>query len=150
MQPVDSYQKIDRAQKYALLFIVLTFATLFFLEMFKNEQVHALNYILIGLAINMFYVVLLSLSEHIGFDGAYGVATIVITTMIGWHSRNILIQRSLWRTVAGTLLTLYGFMYVLLHLQDFALVVGTAGLLTVLAALMKATGRVTAPKSNSQ
>lgn len=143
LYPVDSYQKSDRAHKYALLFIAMAFVSLFFVEILRHERVHTLNYILIGLAICLFYVLLLSVSEHLGFDLAYAIATLATTFLITWHSGNIFVQRRLSRFVGGVLVLLYGFMYILLQLQDFALLVGTMGLFVILAAVMAAASRIT-------
>lgn len=144
MQPVDGYAKSDRAHKYAILIIAMTFVTLLFIEMLKKEHVHALNYILTGLAVCLFYVLLLSLSEHVGFDLAYLVAATATTALVTWHARNILTRASLCRAVGATLTGLYAFMFVLLQLQDFALLVGAAGLFAMLAGVMAAASRITA------
>jgi inner membrane protein len=143
IQPVDDYQKSDRAHKYAILFIAVTFVTLFFIEMLKNERVHILNYILMGLAICLFYVILLSVSEHLGFDKAYLLAAVTITGMISWHVRNILSQRTLCRAVGGALATVYTYMYVLLQMKDFALLFGCLGLVLLLGITMAASSRIT-------
>lgn len=143
LQPVDGYQKSDRAHKYALLLIALTFVTFFFIEMLRDERVHALNYVLCGLAICLFYVLLLSLSEHVGFDAAYAIATLATTALVTWHARNVFARRSLCRAVGGTLALLYGALFALIQLKDYALLFGSLGLFAILAAVMWLSSRVT-------
>ena len=103
---------------------------------------HGTPHILIGLAICLFYAILLSLSEHVGFDLAYGIATLATTTLTTWHASNILVQRGLCRAVGSVLFVLYALMYFLLQLQDFALLFGSLGLFVMLGALMAASSRI--------
>lgn len=90
IQPVDEYAKIFRSAKYALLVIALTFMVFFFIEIINKQQVHPMQYILVGLAISIFYVLLLSLSEHIGFNNAYLISSLATIGLIGTYSTTIL------------------------------------------------------------
>lgn len=140
--PVDEYSKIYRSTNYALLFIIITFMTFFFIEVLSSRRVHPVQYILIGAAIILFYVLLLSISEHKHFDFAYWVAAVVITTLITAYSAAVLRNAKLTALVAGTLITLYVYFYSLLQLQDFALLIGSIGLLIILAIIMYLTRNI--------
>jgi inner membrane protein len=142
LSPVDAYRSTDRALKYQLLFLALT-ATLFFLfELLAGQRVHPIQYLLTGLALCLFYLLLLSLAEHIGFSYAYWVAAGAITSLVGIYGSFVLGRRMRGLALAALLATLYEFLFVLLQLQDYALLAGALGLLVVLAAIMLLTRRV--------
>lgn len=136
MQPVDEYSKNTRSAKYALLVISLTFLMFFFFEVINKQSVHPMHYILIGLAISIFYILLLSLSEHLGFNIAYMISTWAIVGLIGTYSTTIVKSKYLVLTLSGILLSIFGFIFIILQLEDFALLAGSIGLLLVLAAVM--------------
>ena len=140
--PVDEYKKIYRSTEYAILFVIITFLTFFFIEVLNRQRVHPIQYILIGAAILLFYVLLLSISEHQYFDFAYWISALAITTLITGYSYAILRHRKLTLLVGGVLLILYVFFYSLLQLQDFALLIGSLGLLLILATIMYLTRNV--------
>jgi inner membrane protein len=141
-EPVDVYQQSERAVKYALLFIVLTFLVFFMWELFRIALLHPMQYVFVGFALCIFFLLLLSLSEHVGFDVAYGASAGVTTMLIGGYAGAVL---SGWRpggSVALALLVLYGFLYLLLRLEDYALLAGSIGLFLVLASVMYLTRRM--------
>ncbi|HHL2822617.1 TPA: cell envelope integrity protein CreD [Citrobacter murliniae] len=134
--PADQYQLTDRATKYASLLIVLTFMSFFVLECMSNLRLHPMQYLLVGLSLVMFYLLLLALSEHIGFTAAWIIASMVGALMNGVYLQAILQgwRNSMLFTVA--LLSLDGVMWVLLRSQDSALLLGTGVLLLALCGIM--------------
>lgn len=130
--PADQYQLTDRATKYAILLIVLTFMSFFVLESMTNLRLHPMQYLLVGLSLVMFYLLLLALSEHIGFTAAWITASLVGALMNGVYLQAILQgwRNSILFTVA--LLGLDGVMWVLLRSQDSSLLLGTGVLLFAL------------------
>lgn len=134
--PADQYQLTDRATKYAILLIVLTFMSFFVLESMTNLRLHPMQYLLVGLSLVMFYLLLLALSEHIGFTAAWMTASLVGALMNGVYLQAILQgwRNSILFTVA--LLGLDGVMWVLLRSQDSALLLGTGVLLLALCGVM--------------
>jgi inner membrane protein len=141
-QPVDIYQQSERAVKYALLFIVLTFLVFFLWELFRFALLHPMQYVFVGFALCVFYLLLLSLSEHIGFDVAYGASAGVTTILISGYAGAVLNGWRQGSSVATALLVLYGFLYLLLRLEDYALLAGSIGLFLVLAGVMYLTRRM--------
>ncbi|EKE77523.1 cell envelope integrity protein CreD [Gallaecimonas xiamenensis] len=138
----DSYQQAMRISKYAILVIALTFMTFFFVEALLNSRVHPLQYLLVGLALGIFYILLLAFSEHTGFGIAYLLASIATIGLIGSYSLAVLRSRKLAALVAGVLALLYGYIYVILQLEDLALLMGALGLFAVLALVMYLTRRL--------
>lgn len=134
--PVDEYMKTYRSTNFAVLFIFITFLTFFFIEVLNRRRVHPVQYLLIGAAIILFYVLLLSISEHLLFDAAYWISCAAIVTLITGYSWFILRNGKLTGMVAAILIVLYIFFYSLLQLQDYALLFGAIGLLLILAAIM--------------
>ncbi|MDY7096064.1 MAG: cell envelope integrity protein CreD [Acidobacteriota bacterium] len=140
--PADAYQQTERSVKYAVLFIVLTFGTFFLLELLSPVRLHAVQYLLIGFAQSLFYVLLLALAEHLGFGPAYALAAAATVGLIAVYSHSILAGRRPALAVFGCLGLLYGYLYILLQLEDYALLVGALGLFAALAALMLATRKL--------
>ena len=140
--PVDTYLKVTRALKYGILFLLLPFGTLFLLEVFSRRRLHPLHYLLVGLANCVFYLLLLSLSEHIAFNAAYAVASVASGGLITLYT--IAVMKSLWEGIAilPVLAAGYGFLAVVLRSEDFALLVGALGLFLILAAVMMLTRKV--------
>jgi inner membrane protein len=138
----DVYQKSIRISKYAIMFIVFTFAAFFFAEIINKNRVHPIQYILIGLAVILFYVLLLSLSEHIAFDIAYLVSALAITLIITGYSRGIIKNTHFTMTVGGILVILYAYLYIVLQLEDYALLMGSIGLFLVLSTIMYITRKI--------
>ncbi len=136
VQPVFLYSLNDRAVKYAVLFITLTFVTLLVFELVSDARVHYVQYVLIGAALTMFYLLLLAFSEHIGFGAAYAIAASTVVAMITTYTAAALGR---WRraVVIGSMQTVtYAVLYVILQLEDYALITGTIALLVALGALM--------------
>ncbi|MDH3976041.1 MAG: cell envelope integrity protein CreD [Deltaproteobacteria bacterium] len=138
----DVYQKSERMMKYAVMFIVLTFTAFFFSEVMNKKRIHPIQYLLIGFAITIFYILLVSISEHINFDRAYFIASVAVIGLITSYSLGILKSRVLASTVFGVLAALYTYLYILLQLEDYALVMGSIGLFIVLSAVMYMTRKI--------
>ncbi|GAB2611027.1 cell envelope integrity protein CreD [Novilysobacter erysipheiresistens] len=142
IDPVDVYSKTDRATKYGLLFVLLTFIGFFIFELTKSLPIHPIQYGLVGLALAMFFLLLLSLSEHFPFGWSYLGAGIACIGLITFYLSAVL--RSVMRALgfAAMLSTLYAALYGLLVSEDNALVLGAGLLFVVLAALMVVTRKV--------
>ena len=138
----DIYQKSIRISRYALMFIVFTFSAFFLSEIINKKRVHPIQYILIGLAIILFYVLLLSISEHLNFDFAYILSAVAITTIITSYSGSILKNNRFTLTVCGILIILYTYLYIVIQLEDYALIMGSIGLLIVLTTVMYITRKI--------
>lgn len=140
--PIDEYQKTTRSAKYAVMFICLTFLTLFFTEILSKKLIHPIQYLLIGFGVVLFYVLLLSISEHLKFDVAYLIAAISILALISFYSWSMLRNAKLAAVVSSVVAVLYLFFYSLLQLEQYALLFGSIGLLFILAAVMYLTRNV--------
>ena len=136
LMPLDQYQKNERSVKYAIMFICLTFLLFFFVEILNTTRIHPLQYLLVGLSICVFYLLLLSFSEQIGFNTAYFIASAAVILLITIYSKSVLKNNFLTAVMFGTLVGLYGFLYSLLQLQDYALLMGSVGLFVILAVVM--------------
>ncbi len=136
IQPVDQYQQNMRSAKYALLIISLSFLAFFFFEIMYRKKVHPVQYTFIGLSLSIFYYLLLSICEHLGFDIAYMIATTSVIALILAYSKSILQNgKSIW--ILGVILILiYSYIFVLLQLEEFALIAGSIGLFCILALVM--------------
>jgi inner membrane protein len=142
LQPVDIYHQTDRAVKYAALFIVLTFVIAFLWEVTGGVLVHPVQYLFVGFAMCIFYLLLLSLAEHVGFDRAYFVAATATVGLLSWYWTWILRGVARAAVMCLALITLYSFLYLLLRLEDYALLAGSLGLFAMLALVMFLTRRV--------
>ena len=140
--PADIYQQSTRTAKYAILFIGFTFSAFFIAEVLNRRKVHPVQYLLIGVALVLFYVLLISISEHLTFALAYLIATAVTIALIAFYAVSVLRSRRLGMVVAAILAGLYGYMYVLLNLEDYSLLMGGIGLCAVLAAIMYLTRKI--------
>ncbi len=136
IEPLDHYHKVERSVKYALFFIGLTFLTFFFVEVLTRRMVHPLQYLLVGFALSVFYTLLLSISEHLGFDAAYGIAAVMTVGLITAYAAGFLKSGRLTAAMGTILTTLYTFIYVIIYQQDYALLMGSLGLFGVLALVM--------------
>ena len=134
--PVLQYQQTTRTVKYAYLFIFLTFATVFFVEHRRQTPIHPVQYLLIGVALLVFYTLLLSFSEHIPFLWSYMISMLMTITLITGYLAGILKIRKTALMVGALLLALYIFIYVLLQLETYALLFGSIGIFVILAVLM--------------
>ena len=142
IDPVDQYLKTDRAIKYGFLFIALTFAGFFLFEMLKGLAVHPIQYSLVGAALALFYLLLLSFSEHIGFAAAYALSSTASVSLIGFYVSGILGSARRGLGFGGMLALLYGVLYGLLSADDYALLMGSILLFGLLAAVMVITREV--------
>lgn len=135
-EPVTLYSKISRSTKYGILFIALTFITFLIFELTTKTRPHFVQYILVGLAMSLFYLILLSLAEHIAFLHAYIAASATTIILISAYAFAILKSKARAFLFFMLLVGLYAVLYTLLHLEDFALLTGTALLLVVTTVLM--------------
>jgi inner membrane protein len=136
LQPTDGYAKTQRSVKYAIMIIALTFTIFFFVEIFQKRRVHPLQYILVGIALCVFYTLLLSISEYIGFNGAYAIASLATVSLIGLYVLGIFKKLQIAAGFATALGALYTYIFVLIQLQDYALLFGSVGLFVILAVIM--------------
>jgi inner membrane protein len=142
VQPVDVYQQSERAVKYAALVIVLTLAVAFIREITSRMAVHPVQYLFVGFGLCLFYLLLVSLAEHIAFAAAYAIASAAVVSLLSWYWTGALRSVREGRTLAVALTGLYGYLYLLLRLEDFALLAGATGLFVMLAALMAMTRHI--------
>ncbi len=134
--PVDHYQKSMRSAKYAIMFILLTFLVFLFTEILNGFKIHPVQYLLVGLALIIFYTLLLSISEQVGFTYAYLISSGAIILLISLYSKTIFKENRLMALLAGILIILYGFLFVILRSEDYALLIGSIGLFIVLCVIM--------------
>jgi inner membrane protein len=134
--PVEQYQQSLRSAKYAILIILLTFTVIFFTEIMEKTRIHALQYLLVGLALCLFYSLLLSMSEHIGFSPAYGVASLLTIVLVGGYMLGIIKKKKPAIIMTGLLAILYIYIFILIQLETFALLAGSLGLFVILALVM--------------
>lgn len=134
--PVDVYLKSMRAVKYAILIIGLSFLLFYFIELLRHHSIHPLQYILIGVALCIFYTLLISLAEQLGFNMAYCIATVLTLGLVTTYTASVLPRTGTALAVGATLLTLYGFIYVIIQSEDQALLMGSLGLFIILAIVM--------------
>jgi len=140
--PVDVYQKSMRVAKYAILFIVLTYLVFFFVEILNNVLIHPIQYILVGIALILFYILMLSFSEQMYFDTAYILAAVMTISLVFLYCRSILKSWGLAAMTASILGILYGFIFIIIQMQDYALLFGSLGVFLILAVTMYFSRRV--------
>lgn len=136
IQPADNYAKTLRSVKYAILFIGLTFGFFYLLEIMLGRRVHPVQYVLVGLALVVFYTLLLSLGEILTFNIAYLIATSATVTLIGLYAKQMFGTWKNGLSIAGFLAGLYTFIYILIQLEDTALLAGSVGLFVLVAVAM--------------
>jgi len=141
-QPADLYQQNERAGKYGVLFIALTFVAFFLFEVLKKLRVHPVQYLLIGIALSTFYVVLLALSEQIGFALAYLAAAVAVVALVGGYAAAVLRTRRAGLVLGGAMALVYALLYGLIVSEQYSLLMGALALLALVAALMYLTRRV--------
>ena len=138
LMPVDRYQKTERAIKYAVLVIILTFIGVLFAETMMRRKIYVFQYLLIGLALILFYSLLLALSEHMTFGLSYLVAAVMTVGLVGGYMAGVLRSVKVGSAIAALLVIIYGYIFVLLNLETYALLAGSIGLFIALAAIMYA------------
>ncbi len=142
IQPVDIYVQTERAVKYAVIFIVMTFVIAFLWEITGGVLVHPIQYLFVGFTMCVFYLLLLSLAEHRGFDLAYLIAASATIALLAWYWSWVLGGRKQGFLMGAALTGLYGYLYLLLRLEDYALLAGSIGLFLMLALVMFLTRRI--------
>ena len=141
-QPVDNYQKVERALKYAVLIIGLTLLTVFLIELATARAAHPVQYVLVGLAQCTFFLLVLALSEHVTFALAYLAASVAtVGLLVAYVGSALGAGRMTW-VAAAALVTLYGLLYLLLQSRDYALLIGALAAFATLGGMMMATRRV--------
>jgi inner membrane protein len=134
--PVDNYQKSYRSIRYAILFILFTFLVFFFIEVMNKVFIHPIQYILVGVALIVFYTLLLSISEHLKYNIAFIVSALATLLLIAGYVKAILKSTKLTMLIAGILTVLYSFIFVIIQLQDYALLIGSIGIFIILGLVM--------------
>jgi len=139
---IDDYKKSQRSAKYSVMTIALTFLVFFLVEVINKKRIHPFQYILVGLALCLFYILLVSISEHSNFDLAYAISSFGIVGMISFYALYIIKARKLVMILVLTLIGIYGFVYVTLQLADYSLLIGSIGLLIILGLTMFFTRKI--------
>ncbi|CAM1374255.1 cell envelope integrity protein CreD [Tenacibaculum xiamenense] len=142
MIPVDEYQKSERSAKYGFLVIGLTFLVFFLIQTMSKILIHPFQYLMIGIALVMFYTLLISISEHSSFFLAYIVASIAVILLITLYSKSIFENYKFPILVGTSLTVLYLFIYIIIQLESYALLVGSVGLFMILATVMFASRKI--------
>lgn len=147
---LDDYQKSIRSAKYAVMTIALTFLIFFLVEVMNRRKIHPFQYALVGLALCLFYILLVSISEHLSFNLAYIISTFSIVTMISLYSLSVFKEFKLSTILVATLVGIYGFIFVTLQLVDYALLLGSIGITIILGLTMYFTRNINWYGSNIQ
>jgi inner membrane protein len=134
--PVDQYQKSMRTAKYSKLIILLTFIALFMVEILRKVRIHPFQYILVGAALIIYYSLLLSFSEHIGYNLAYLIATVATTILVSMYSLTFLSSKKLILIFSSLMSFFYTFIFVIIQLQDYSLLLGSIGLFLIIGLIM--------------
>ena len=137
--PVDFYQLVSRAAKYAMMFLATAFMAVFLLEMRSTRQVHPVQYLFVGLTMIFFYVLLLSLAEQIGFLWAYLIAALATGGMLSLYVARVQGSVNKGLVMAGVFFVLYGLLYLILQMEDYALLAGAIAGFVMLAVVMFST-----------
>ena len=140
--PVEQYQQTTRSIKYAYLIILLTFAVVFFIEIRRQTPVHSIQYALVGIALMLFYTLLLSFAEHLTFFVSYLIASVMTIGLITLFMRALLKNTRAALLIGGLLAVLYVFIYVIMQLESYALLVGSLGVFVILAVAMYASQKI--------
>jgi len=142
IDPVNGYLLSERAVKYGLLFIVLTFVSVALVEVMRRLRVHPIQYLLVGCALTVFFLLLLSLGEHLPFGTAYAIAGVACTALLAFYGAHVLGGLRPGLAFGGGIALLYAALYALLQMEQTALVLGSMLMFAVLAAVMVATRRI--------
>lgn len=142
LTPADAYRQTERSLKYQILFLGLTFLTVWLFEATGGARLHPIQYLFLGAAMCLFYLLELALAEQIGFAPAYGAAAALVVGLIFFYAGSVLDSRRRAVAVTGIAAGLYAYLYALLQIQDYALLAGALGLFLILAAVMYATRNV--------
>lgn len=139
---IDTYQQSLRSVKYAVLIIGLTFLLFYFIELLQRQAVHPLQYMLIGLALCVFYTLLIAISEQLNFALAYLIASVMTIGLITFYVASVFKRVGTVLTTSGVLVILYGFLYVIIRSEDQSLLMGSLGLFVILAIVMYLSRRI--------
>lgn len=140
--PVDTYDRVERALKYGILFIAAAFGAALFLELMSASRIHAVQYVFVGIAMVLFYVMLLSLSEHVDFARAYAIAAGLTGLMLAIYAGKVLHSFRLGLAMALLYAVLYGVLYLILQMEDYALLAGSISAFVILTLVMFTTLKV--------
>jgi inner membrane protein len=139
---LDAYRYVERSIKYGVLFLVLVFTTFFLFEVTARQKIHPFQYLMVGAALCLFYLLLLSISEFIGFGLAYLVAAAASTILITWYCRFFLGGGARTLMIGAGLAGVYTFLYITLRQQDYALLMGAIALFILLSVVMYVTRKI--------
>ncbi|KAB2814628.1 cell envelope integrity protein CreD [Phaeocystidibacter luteus] len=142
MKPVDHYTMSERSAKYGILIISLTFIAFLLIQLVVNLKVHTIQYLMVGFGLVLFYLLLVAFSERIGFSPAYLIASIMTTALITWYAHSIYKKRNPTIALGSTLVLTYGFLFVVMQLEDVALLIGALILFIALGVLMYFTRKI--------
>ncbi|MBC8173335.1 MAG: cell envelope integrity protein CreD [Chitinophagales bacterium] len=142
IKPANDYQQSMRSVKYAILILALTFLVFFLVEILNGRRIHPFQYILVGLALCLFYILLVSFSEQLDFGIAYIISAGAIVLMITLYSLSIFKSTKLSALLSVILIALYSFLYIILQVSDYALIIGSIGLTIILALTMFFTRKI--------
>ncbi|MEO0505068.1 MAG: cell envelope integrity protein CreD [Bacteroidota bacterium] len=140
--PIDDYQKTERTSKYGLMIIGLTLLVFLLIQISSKIAIHPFQYLMIGLALVMFYTLLISISEHQNYLNAYLISGAAVVTLITVYSKSILKNAKFTMLILGSMFSLYSFIFVIIQLEDYALLVGSIGLFLILALIMFASRKI--------
>ncbi|AMR31393.1 hypothetical protein A0256_08120 [Mucilaginibacter sp. PAMC 26640] len=134
--PIDEYRKIMRTTKYSTLIILLTFVALFLTELVRKQNIHLINYTLIGAAMIVYYILLLSFAEKIGYNYAYLLSSTATIGLISFFTASLLNNKPAAALFAFILTLFYGFIFIIIQLEEYSLMVGAIALFVIVATLM--------------
>lgn len=134
--PADQYQKSTRTAKYGILIILLAFTALFLVELTTKTSIHPFQYILIGAALIIYYTLLLSFSEQVGYNAAYAVASVATTLLVTLYATTFLKSKSVVFLFSFLMISFYTFIFIIIQAEDFSLLIGSIGLFIIMGLLM--------------
>ena len=141
-EAVPTYLMVSRAAKYGVLFMALSYLTLFLFETLSRARIHLVQYGLVGLSVSLFALLLISIAEPIGFGAAYAISTVAVMAQASLYTLSVVRRPRLAAIFAAVQAALFGFLYVVLSLDSYALLSGAVALFTILSVVMIATRRV--------
>lgn len=148
--PLNDYLKSMRAAKYAAMTIALTFLIFFVIEILNHRKIHPFQYTLVGFALLLFYILLISISEHLNFNIAYFISSVVVIGMISLYSISVFKKNKLSMLLMAILISIYGFVFTTMQLTEYALLMGSVGLAVILSLTMYFTKNINWYKLNER
>lgn len=136
LEKINGYDMAKRSSKYAIMFLALTFLAFFLTEALSKTKIHIIQYVLVGFSLCTFYLLLLSLSEQIGFNWAYLLASVAIILQITFYANTFVKHRKHSLAVSAVLAALYGFLFITLQSEDYSLLIGSLALFIILSLTM--------------